>query len=89
MLQKILLTGLFISLFGQILFSLFYSQEIVRQNSLLQQQLATQNSLILQQQSLENQLAEFGSINSINQTLQKYSYQPLIQTINLNDPLQP
>ncbi|MFA4826860.1 MAG: hypothetical protein WC596_01210 [Candidatus Shapirobacteria bacterium] len=89
MFQKILFIGFIVSFCSQILFSLFYSQEIVRQNTLLQKQLEVQNSLTLQEQLLENQLAKFSSIELINQTLQKDNYQPILQTINLHDSSQP
>jgi hypothetical protein len=87
--QKIVITGFIISFLGQIIFSLFYSQEIVRQNTLLQKQIEAQNTLVLQKQLLENQFAKLISIEYINLIFNNKNYQPIHQTINLHDASQP
>ncbi len=71
------------SLIIQIGFSFYYSNEIINQNSQLDQYQTQVDQLKLNIESVEKQLSDLSSINKINQSTSSASI-PITQTIKIN-----
>jgi len=71
------------SLIIQIGFSFYYSNEIINQNSQLDQYQTQVDQLKLNIESVEKQLSNLGSINKINQSTSSASI-PITQTVKIN-----
>jgi len=77
---------LLLSFLIQILFSIYYSSEIINQNSnylILQEKV---DSLEIERQTLQAKLATETSLEKLSQYLQGKNYQPIWQQIDLNQP---
>lgn len=70
------------SLIIQIGFSFYYSNEIINQNSQLDQYQIEFDLLKLNIESIEKQLSDLGSINKINQSTSSASI-PITQTVKI------
>jgi len=75
-----------LSFLFQIFFSVYYSSEILNQNSSHLVLLEKINHLEIERQDLKTKLSVETSLNKINQYLKEKNYQPLWQQINLNQP---
>ena len=78
-------TGLIIlSLITQIIFSFFYSSQILTQNSQLDQIQTQLNQSSLKLEQLQKQEADLSSIKHLNQSTPSATLQFMKQSINLN-----
>jgi len=70
----------------QIIFSIYYSSEILNQNDSHMVLLEKIDHLEIERQDLQSKLSVETSLNKINQYLKEKNYQPFWQQINLNQP---
>jgi len=63
---KFFIVTIVISLIGQIIFSFFYSSQILTQNSQLNQNQTEINQLTLEIENLQKQASDLSSINHLN-----------------------
>lgn len=68
----------------QILFSFYYSSEIINQNNYLNSNQTKLDLLQTNNQELENQLAKITSLNYLQSIIQSKNLIPIKQEINLN-----
>jgi len=80
--SKIFTWIIIISLIIQIGFSFYYSNEIINQNSQLDQYQTQVNELKLNIESVEKQLSDLSSISKISQSTSSASI-PITQTIKI------
>ncbi|MDD4026939.1 MAG: hypothetical protein PHO75_01980 [Candidatus Shapirobacteria bacterium] len=85
MLNKSFFLFFFLLIIGQVLFSFYYSSEIINQNNLI-----SKNQIIFQSLKIENQELEkqFTSATSLNQTqilINQKDYINLEKTLNLQN----
>lgn len=78
---------LFIIIISQILFSFYYSSEIINQNNLINQNQTILENLKIENQKLKNESSSLMSINNIYQiiTNQNKNYFDLKENINLQN----
>jgi cell division protein FtsL len=82
--SKIFTTIIIISLIVQILFSFFYSNEILTQNSKLDQNQQKISQLSLEIEKLQKQSADLSSINHLNLSTPSASFNFINQSLNIN-----
>ena len=80
---KFLTYTLTIIIFFQIIFSFYYSSEIINQNNQLYQNQQEYQKLKIENQSLEKTFTDLSSIFYLNQERQKYSLTDINEKINL------
>lgn len=76
---------LFILIASQILFSFYYSSEIINQNNIINQNQTTLQSLKITNQELEKQLTSLTSLNQIQFLVDQKKYINLKETLNLQN----
>ncbi|HPT65959.1 MAG TPA: hypothetical protein PK257_01430 [Candidatus Woesebacteria bacterium] len=76
---------LFILIASQILFSFYYSSEIINQNNIINQNQTTLQSLKITNQELEKQLTSLTSLNQIQFLVDQKNYINLKETLNLQN----
>lgn len=85
MLHKLLWTILVTSLLSQIIFSFYYSSEIINYNNAID---IAQNELVEQKrfnQELESKLAQITSLQNLHQHISGQNFTPVNKYINLTD----
>ena len=76
---------LFILIASQILFSFYYSSEIINQNNIINQNQTTLQSLKITNQELEKQLTSLTPLNQIQFLVDQKNYINLKETLNLQN----
>jgi hypothetical protein len=85
MLNKSFFLIIFSTIIFQIVFSFYYSSEIINQNNLINQNQATFKTLKLKNQDLEKKLAILSSLTTIEATTNQKNYINLKETLNLQN----
>lgn len=70
----------------QVIFSFFYSSEIINQNNLLNTNQEAFNVLKKENQNLEIKLSQLSSLQNLNEQLKDKNYSSIKQEINLDKP---
>ena len=81
--KRLLVLFLSLSLFFQILFSVYYSSEIINQNNKHANLLEEINRFEIEHQNLKIKLASETSLNKLSEYLKNKRYLPIWQEINL------
>jgi len=85
MLNKPLFLFIFSLIIIQVIFSFFYSSEIINQNNLINQNQTNLQSIKIKNQELEKELATLSSLYIIEVTASQKNYKNLKETINLQN----
>lgn len=85
MLNKPLFLFIFSLIIIQVIFSFFYSSEIINQNNLINQNQVNLQSIKIKNQELEKELATLSSLYRIEATASQKNYKNLKETINLQN----
>ena len=85
MLNKPLFLFIFSLIIIQVIFSFFYSSEIINQNNLINQNQTILESLKIKNQELEKELATLSSLSRIEATASQKNYKNLKEIINLQN----
>lgn len=81
---KFFITIIVISLITQIIFSFFYSSQILTQNNQLNQNQIKLNELTLEIESLQKQTADLSSINHLNLSTPSASFRFINKSLIIN-----
>lgn len=84
MINKIFGSVTILIVIAQILFSFYYSSEIINQNNYLNSSQTKLDLLKTNNQELENQLTKITSLNYLQPIIQSKNLIPIKQEINLN-----
>jgi hypothetical protein len=76
---------LFLLITSQILFSFYYSSEIINQNNIINQNQINLQSLKITNQELEKQFTSLTSLNQIHLLIDQKNYINLKETLNLQN----
>ncbi|MFA6185144.1 MAG: hypothetical protein WCT51_02340 [Candidatus Shapirobacteria bacterium] len=85
MLNKPFFLLIFFLIIIQVVFSFYYSSEIINQNNLINQNQVTLQSFKIENQELEEKLAILSSLTKIEATASQKKYINLKETINLKN----
>lgn len=85
MLNKSFFLVIFSIIIFQIIFSFYYSSEIINQNNFINQNQTTLQTLKFKNQNLEKKLAILSSLSTIEATTSQKNYINLKETLNLQD----
>jgi len=85
MLNKPFFLLLFLLIICQVIFSFYYSSEIVSQNNLINQNQLDLQSLKITNQELEKQFTSLTSLNQIQTLVTQKNYINLKETLNLQN----
>lgn len=85
MLNKPFFLLIFSLIIVQVIFSFYYSSEIINQNNLVNQNQITLKSLKIENQELEKKLATLSSLQIIEATANQKKYINLKETLNLQN----
>lgn len=85
MLNKPFFLLIFFLIIIQVVFSFYYSSEIINQNNLINQNQVTLQSFKIKNQELEEKLAILSSLTKIEATASQKKYINLKETINLQN----
>lgn len=85
MLNKPLFLFIFSLIIFQVIFSFFYSSEIINQNNLINQNQINLRSVKIKNQELEKELAALSSLSRIEATASQKNYKNLKEIINLQN----
>ncbi|MDP4009619.1 MAG: hypothetical protein Q8P53_01405 [Candidatus Shapirobacteria bacterium] len=83
MTKRFLIPTIVLFLFIQILFSFYYSSDIITQNSLLNDYQSKIESLKVKNSDLRKNLSETTSLSYLESHLKIENYFPIIKTLNL------
>lgn len=83
MINKFIGPIIFLIVLVQILFSFYYSSEIITQNNNLNKNLNQLSTLKIQNEELENKFAQITSLNNLNQIIKAKNFVPIKQEISL------
>lgn len=76
---------LFLLIISQIVFSFYYSSEIINQNNIINQNQTNLQSLRIINQELKKQFTSLTSLNQIKVLMDQENYINLKETLNLNN----
>ena len=85
MLNKPLFLFIFSLIIFQVIFSFFYSSEIINQNNLINQNQINLRSVKIKNQELEKELSALSSLSRIEATASQKNYKNLKEIINLQN----
>lgn len=85
MLNKPFFLLIFFLIIIQVIFSFYYSSEIINQNNLINQNQINFQSIKIKNQELEEKLATLSSLSRIEATASQKNYKNLKETINLQN----
>jgi len=85
MLNKPLFLFIFSLIIIQVIFSFFYSSEIINQNNLINQNQTNLQFIKIKNQELEKELATLSSLYRIEATASQKNYKNLKEKINLQN----
>lgn len=85
MLNKPFFLFIFSLIIVQVIFSFYYSSEIINQNNLVNQNQITLKSLKIENQELEKKLATLSSLQIIEASANQKKYINLKETLNLQN----
>lgn len=85
MLNKPFFIILFLLILGQVIFSFYYSSEIINQNNLINQNEVLLQSLKIEKQELEKNLASITSIYQLQNNINQTNYINLQESLNLQN----
>lgn len=83
MINKFIGPIIFLIVLIQILFSFYYSSEIITQNNNLSKNSSQLSTLKIQNEELENKFAQITSLNNLNQIIKDRNFVPIKQEISL------
>jgi len=84
--SKFLVATFILAVFVQIIFSFFYSSEIINQNNILFKNQQKLEQLKTINQSLQKQLAQTTSLDHLQTIISQQNLQPISQEIDLSQP---
>lgn len=85
MLNKPFFLIIFLLIASQILFSFYYSSEIINQNNLINQNQSNLQSLKIENQELKKQFTSLTSLNQIQTLINQQNYINLKENLNLQN----
>ncbi|MDD3003202.1 MAG: hypothetical protein PHS06_05040 [Candidatus Shapirobacteria bacterium] len=85
MLNKPFFLLIFFLIIIQVIFSFYYSSEIINQNNLINQNQINLQSIKIKNQELEEELATLSSLSRIEATASQKNYKNLKETINIQN----
>ncbi len=85
MLNKPFFLFLFLLIISQVLFSFFYSSEIINQNNLINKNQTVLETLEIENQDLEEKFASASSLRQIQNSISQKNYINLKEKLNLQN----